>query len=276
MPSTTGAGDRAASARTGTAPTRRPSRFDLHVGDTGEDGWTGAAYLWGEGLPAALAAVREHRGAPNDAVAGSLLLMSYGFALTGPVLRGLYRDRSELGCTLDAVRVRREDARVAGVRFAAGPVPAADGAAARVAAELFAGNLAHAVDAVHLATRASRRTLWSNVATDVGTAFLYLSWPCDDHAAYVGAAREILDLEPRLDGLVDVLAAEHGGQDWMYVRRNVCCLAFRTSLNQEQERHYCGHCNLLDEATRFGLFTEAAARFTLMRAARDAGPSALE
>lgn len=262
MSPTTGAAD--------AAPAKRPSRFALHVGDTDEAGWTTAAELWDDDLPAALAAVREKRGAPNDAVAGSLLLMSYGFALTGPVLRGLYRDGTELGCALDAVRVRRDGHVVGGIRFAADPTPARDGAAARVAADLFAGNLAHAVDAVHAATRASRRTLWSNVATNVATAFLYLSWPDDDHAAYLGAAREVLALEPRLDGLVDVLAAEHGDEDWMYVRRNVCCLAFRTTLNQEQERHYCGHCNLLDEPTRVGLFTEAAGHFTRVRAEKAA------
>jgi ferric iron reductase protein FhuF len=158
------------------------------------------------------------------------------------------------------LRVRTADGLVAEVSFVAPSRPAGPGAASEVAAQLFAGHLGPVVEAVHAGTRAGLRVLWSDVAISVG-AFLALSWAGPGRAARLAEAREFLAHEPRAARVVTLRIEECGGEEWMFNERHACCLAFRSTLNQQLDEPYCGNCRIPDEAYRHDRLRRAATRY---------------
>lgn len=236
-------------------------RFAAGVGDRTGPGWLTATELFGAGLADAVEGARVARSVPTAAVAGSLLLTAYANRVTAPVVAALHYDGTELDARLADVRVRLADGMVAEVSFVAAPRPAGPQTEARIAEQLFGGHLAIAVDAVHAATRAGRRVLWSDVAISVAGAFLALSWAGPGRAGRLAAAQRFLAREPRAAGVVTLRTAQCVGVDWMYNERHACCLAFRSTLENRRDQPFCGNCNIPDEAYRVARFEAAATRY---------------
>lgn len=243
-------------------------RFVAQLGIPSGPGWVGVDDLFG---PATVTAVGTARGTTNPAVAATLLFEQYAQRLVAPVLAALYRDRALLDARLPRIRARVEDGVLRRLAFAAAPEPAAPEPAAPEPAggpdigpvldRLVAGNLGPAADLVHHRHRAGTRVLRGAMANAVAGSLLHLSWPDPDRAVHVGDARAWLERVPGWAGLVDVAAVETLGERWMYVRRETCCLAFRTTVNQAREQRYCSSCPVLPRSTTVALFERATAAY---------------
>ncbi|MGD9529109.1 IucA/IucC family C-terminal-domain containing protein [Pseudonocardia sp.] len=237
------------------------ARFAAETVAAGTPGWWPAAELSHGRLAAAVAAERAARGAPSDAVAGSLLVLGYSRLLGWPVLGGAVQEGRWPDPALTGVSVRAERDRVIGVGFPDAAPRGGD--VGRALAALLDEHLDPLVAAVHALTRAPLRVLWSNVAAALAGALLALSWTLPERAGMAAPTRSLLDAEPRLRGLVTVAVSAQGGEDWMRVVRRGCCLAFRCA---PPHGHWCGTCPVLDEAERERRFQEAAARYRVLEA----------
>ena len=80
-------------------------------------------------------------------------------------------------------------------------------------------------------------------------------------AARLAEAREFLAHEPRAARVVTLRTEECGGEEWMFNERHACCLAFRSTLDQQLDEPYCGSCRIPDEAYRLDRFRRAATRY---------------
>ena len=237
-----------------------PELGDRFVAVLGTPDWPLAADLFSDGLDAALEAVGAARGTDSAAVAGALLFEQYAQRLVAPVLAALYRDSAVLDARLPAVRTRLDHGFLRHLAFATAPAPGpADVAAVRTG--LIDENLEPAAEAVHTRTRVGRRVLQGSIANAVASSLLHMSWPDPDRARYVPAAHEFLSGRPDLATLVTVEAVERAGEPWMYTDRAACCLAFRTTVNQEREQPYCGTCPVLPDTTTRALFAQATAAY---------------
>ncbi|TQF73444.1 hypothetical protein FK531_08060 [Rhodococcus spelaei] len=245
-------------------------RFVAFVGPQVGPGWIPAADLFGSGLSDAVATKREARGAVSDAVAGSLLLAEYCARLSAPVLAVLYRDGAFLDPSLGNVQVLRRAGVIERLSFLRGPQPCPPGQeaglASRVADAFFAGNIDACLGAVRNQSRAGLRSLWSNVGMTVGSAMLTLSWSSPDRDRYLDDARAFVACRPEIGRVVSFESAEFDGEPWMFTRRDACCLAFRTTVNQTRENPYCSNCSVLELGERITNFHKAARSFEEGRA----------
>ncbi|MGE3287487.1 MAG: IucA/IucC family C-terminal-domain containing protein [Pseudonocardia sp.] len=239
------------------------ARFAAATVAVGTPGWWPAAeLLCRDGrLAAAIAAERAARGAPSDAVAGSLLVLEYSRMLGWPVLGGAVREGRWPDPDPAGVLLCGERGRVVRVGFP--DARPRDGDVGQALADVLDGHLDELVAAVHAGTRSPLRTLWSNVAAALAGALLALSWTLPQRAGLAATTRSLLDAEPRLRGLVTVAVSAQGDEDWMRVVRNGCCLAFRCAA---PHGHWCGTCPVLDDAERERRFQEAAARYRVLEA----------
>lgn len=246
------------------------ARFTVTTVAADDPGWWPAAGVLVPGgrLATLVAGERAARGAPSDAVAGSLLVLEYARLLGWPVLGAAVRR----GCWPDpaAVQVRLAvvDGRLGRVGFAGGRE--CRGGAREALAALLDRHLGSLVAAVHARTRAPLRTLWGDVAAATAGALLALSWTMPDRAGLVAATRAVLDAEPRLCGLVAVTASGVASgpagaecEEWMRAARRSCCLAFRCA---PPHGHWCGTCPVLGEEDRLRRFRDAAARYRTLEA----------
>lgn len=64
----------------------------------------------------------------------------------------------------------------------------------------------------------------------------------EGRAARLAEAREFLAHEPRAARVVTLRTEECGGEEWMFDERHACCLAFRSTLDQQLDEPYCGSC----------------------------------
>jgi ferric iron reductase protein FhuF len=237
-------------------------RFAAVTVAAGTPGWWPATELLCHGrLAGAVAAERAARGAPSDAVAGSLLVLEYSRLLGWPVLGGAVREGRWPDPAVIGVSLRAEHDRVIGAGFP--DAASRRGDVGQALAALLDEHLDALVAAVHARTRAPRRILWSNVGAALAGALLALSWTLPERAGLVAATRSLVEAEPRLRGLVTVAVSAQGGEDWMRVVRHGCCLAFRCA---PPHGHWCGTCPVLDEAERERRFREAAARYRVLEA----------
>jgi ferric iron reductase protein FhuF len=239
-------------------------RFVALVGEPESPGWIAAAKLFDTALPAAIAALGSKRGTDSPAVAGVLLFEQYAQRLAAPVLAALHLHDSVVDARLSAVRTKLSDGGLRQLAFARPPDPIGtdrETAHARVAEDLVNGNLYPAAAAVHRSSRVGMRVLHGTVANAIASTFLHMSWPDANRARYVLDAHAFLDRVPGLAQLVTVDAVDSGGERWMYTDRNSCCLAFRTTVNQARDQHYCGTCPVLPHETTRALFGQATASY---------------
>ncbi len=246
---------------------RLGDRFIALVGEPVAPGWLPSLELFGTGLPAALAAVGIRRGTDSPAVAGALLFEQYAQRLVAPVLAGLHLDGAVVDARPSVVRVELVDGALRRLAFARAPRPG------DVRAHQLVAALEPAAAAVHLHTRIGRRVLRGAIANAVASTFLHLSWPDDDRARYVDAARVFLQDVPDLAELVTLDTIHSDGEPWMYTDRNTCCLAFRTTINQAREQQYCSACPVLPPDTTLALFARATAAYAARHPRGDNPPN---
>lgn len=237
-------------------------RFVALLGRPTGPGWIGAEELRGSALAVVLAALAAARGTDNPAVAGALLVEQYAQRLVAPVLAALLRHGTLLDASPAQVRALLVDGAVRRLAFADAATPGAD--PDRALATL-AAHLDMLAAAVAGRTRTGTRVLRGAAANAVATSLLHLSWRCRDRAAHVAAARTWLERVPGWASLVEVDGRVEAGERWMYVRRNTCCLAFRTSVNRTREQAYCSSCPVLPPATTEALFARATAAYAARR-----------
>ncbi len=233
-------------------------RFVALLGTPTGPGWISAEELCGSALPGVLAAIGTARGTDNSAVAGVLLVEQYSQRLVAPVLASLLRHGTLLAAAPPQVRALFVDGAVCRLAFADAPVPGADPDRALAALVAHLDTLAAAVAE---RTRAGERVLRGASANAVASSLLHLSWPCRDRAAHLVDARTWLERLPGWAPLVEVDARVVAGEPWMYVRRNTCCQAFRTSVNRVREQPYCSSCPVLPPETTEALFARATAAY---------------
>lgn len=209
-------------------------------------GWIAAGELFGDRLADHVARVAEIRGAPNAAVAGTLLFQQYAGLLVAPAVAAVHEEGRRLPYDPAAVRVRTIDGAPVQVAFAEPALPVPGTPAQErllLATDLLRGHLGRCADAVRRRCRGGRRVLDGEIANAVTTAYLHLSWRRADHAALVGDARAVL-AAAGLAALVAVEAADVDGRPWMFAGRRSCCLAFRTVRHRERSapERYCATC----------------------------------
>jgi hypothetical protein len=133
------------------------------------------------------------------------------------------------------------------------------------AAHLFGAGLAAAV----AATRTTRGVPTDTVAgslllgmyADRVTGPVVAALQYEGRAARLAEAREFLAHEPRAARVVTLRTEECGGEERMFNERHACCLAFRSTLDQQLDEPYCGSCSIPDEAYRLDRFRRAATRY---------------
>lgn len=233
-------------------------RFVALLGTPTGPGWVGADELCGAALPAVLAAIGTARGTDNPAVAGVLLVEQYAQRLVAPVIATLLRHGTLLPAAPPYVRAHIVGGAVRRLAFADAPVPDADPERALATLAAHLDTLAVAVTG-H--TRAGARVLRGASAHAVASTLLHLSWPCRDRAAHLVDARRWLERLPGWAPLVEVDARVEAGEPWMYLRRNTCCQAFRTSVNRAREQACCSSCPVLPPETTRALFARATAAY---------------
>lgn len=237
-------------------------RFVAFLGVPVSGSWVAAGELFAEELPTTLAALGAARGTDRPAVAGTLLFEQYAHRVAAPVLAALLRDGTVLDARLPQVRAQVVDGTVRRLAFARAPAAGTDAGSARTdAVDALLAGLEPVADAVHRRTRIGRRVLRGSVANAVAMSLLHISWQHDDRARYVDDALALVDSVPEWAGLVNVDAVTTGGEAWMYVDRNTCCQAFRTSVNQARDQKYCSACPVLPRTTTAMLFGRATAAF---------------
>ena len=240
-------------------------RFVAIVGEPDTGGWLRAEELFGAGLPAALLAVGRRRGTDSAAVAGVLLFEQYAQRLVAPALAALLRDHAVLDVRPAVVRVELVDGAIRRLAFARAPEPAEgdpEETHARVARALLAGHLDGVAEAVRIRSRVGSRLLRGSIANAIANALLHLSWPDRVRDRHVPDARRFLARRADLAALVTVESVRIGGEAWMYTDRNTCCLAFRTTINQARDQHYCATCPVVPRSDTRALFAEATASYS--------------
>ncbi|GAA4936601.1 ferric iron reductase protein FhuF [Actinomycetospora succinea] len=228
-------------------------RFRAWVGTPTSPGWTPASHLFGAGLDATLAAVRDGVGADSDAVAASLLLEGYAQRVVPSAIASRVLTGRSVATDPDSVHVRLDAGRAREVAFTDAP------------GDSVVAGLVPVVEVLHRRTRAGHRVLSGAIAHAVTVAFLHLSWPAPDHARHLDDARRVL-ADAGLTDLVRVEAVPVDGEPWLYADRRTCCLAFRTARNRARGPSYCATCPVLPEDERRRSFTDAVAAFVRRRA----------
>lgn len=191
-------------------------------------GWWPVSALFGPGLRHPAGGLRG-RSTGRAAVAASLLFSSYVKRVSRPVLTRFCLDGRAIDPVATNVFVKVEHGLVSRVTFASAAEEDGDdaGGVPLLVRRLLDHNLAGVVAAVRAATPLTSRTLWGTVASGLVTGLRSVSWLHDDPGVLVGVAREVLDGDPRLQGLCVVDVLPYRGREWFMHRRTTCCLRYR-------------------------------------------------
>lgn len=237
-------------------------RFVAGLGAPRGSGWLLASALFGPELNAVLDAVAARRGADSRPVAAALLFEQYCARIVPPLIAAAVCNGIATHAPLDHTRIRVTDGVLTAAAIDDVPVHTGARAPRQLLGDILDRNLRPAMSALRQATRLGQRVLDGSVANAIATTLLHRSWHAgDDAAADVDEAVSLLAELPQGERLVNLRAVAVDARQWFYTDRNTCCLAFRTSVNQERAQRFCATCPAMPRSRTEAMFRTAASSF---------------